>query len=218
MYLILDHILAQTVTFMQPITVAATVTFVSFSMTAGAQQALRRTMEIYSSTTRFALACNNSTKIIEPIQSRCALLRYGRLSDEQVVERLVRLAKAENVGYSPSGLEALVFSAEGDLRQAINNMQSTFSGFGFISPENVYRVCDQPHPTVITSIVDGCVKGNLDGALALLEELTGKGYSPVDLVSTFFRVVKSLPPKVISDALQLEFIKVNMPQNCRDEK
>jgi hypothetical protein len=54
------------------------------SMTAAAQQALRRTMEIYSSSTRFALACNQSTKIIEPIQSRCAVLRYTRLSDAEV--------------------------------------------------------------------------------------------------------------------------------------
>lgn len=57
---------------------------VSFSMTDGAQQALRRTMEIYSNTTRFALACNSSEKIIEPIQSRCAMLRYSKLTDSQV--------------------------------------------------------------------------------------------------------------------------------------
>ena len=54
------------------------------SMTAAAQQALRRTIEIYSASTRFALACNQSTKIIEPIQSRCAVLRYTRLADAEV--------------------------------------------------------------------------------------------------------------------------------------
>ena len=67
------------------------------SMTAGAQQALRRTMEVYSSSTRFALACNQSNKIIEPIQSRCAILRYSKLSDEQVLRRLLAVVEAEKV-------------------------------------------------------------------------------------------------------------------------
>jgi DNA polymerase III delta prime subunit len=67
------------------------------SMTAGAQQALRRTMELFSSTTRFALSCNNSSKIIEPIQSRCAILRYTRLSDVQLSNRLLQVIEAEQV-------------------------------------------------------------------------------------------------------------------------
>lgn len=67
------------------------------SMTGGAQQALRRTMEIYSNTTRFALACNQSNKIIEPIQSRCAVLRYTKLTDAQVLRRLEEICRMENV-------------------------------------------------------------------------------------------------------------------------
>ena len=67
-------------------------------MTSGAQQALRRTMEIYSSTTRFALACNQSSKVIEPIQSRCAIVRFTRLSDAQVLQRLLHVCRTERVG------------------------------------------------------------------------------------------------------------------------
>lgn len=67
------------------------------SMTGGAQQALRRTMEIYSNSTRFALACNQSNKIIEPIQSRCAVLRYNKLTDQEVLSRLLEICQAENV-------------------------------------------------------------------------------------------------------------------------
>lgn len=66
-------------------------------MTSGAQQALRRTMEIYSSTTRFCFACNQSNKIIDPIQSRCAILRYGKLTDVEVLRRLKEVAEAEEV-------------------------------------------------------------------------------------------------------------------------
>lgn len=60
------------------------------SMTSGAQQALRRTMEIYSNTTRFALACNQSSKIIEPIQSRCAIVRFTKIGDQELLARLLQ--------------------------------------------------------------------------------------------------------------------------------
>lgn len=66
-------------------------------MTTGAQQAMRRTMEIYSSTTRFALACNQANKIIEPIQSRCAVLRYAKLRDEEILKRLLEVCEMEQV-------------------------------------------------------------------------------------------------------------------------
>lgn len=73
---------------------------VEHSMTSGAQQALRRTMEIYSNTTRFALACNMSNKIIEPIQSRCAILRFAKLTDLEVLKRLIEVCELENVSGS----------------------------------------------------------------------------------------------------------------------
>ncbi|KAI8320415.1 putative RFC4-DNA replication factor C, 37 kDa subunit [Martensiomyces pterosporus] len=160
------------------------------NMTPGAQQALRRTMEIYSHTTRFALACNLSGKIIEPIQSRCAILRYGKLQNDQVLHRLVEICRAEDVKYTAEGLEAIAFSADGDMRQAVNNLQSTASGFGLISPDNVFRVCDQPHPVVIRRMLEDCGKGEIDNAVACVSLLWSQGYSAVDIITSIFRVVK----------------------------
>ena len=71
------------------------------SMTAGAQQALRRTMEIFSNTTRFCLACNMSNQIIEPIQSRCAILRYAKLRDTELLKRLLEICEMEKVSCKP---------------------------------------------------------------------------------------------------------------------
>ena len=110
------------------------------SMTESAQQALRRTMELYSNTTRFALACNSSEKIIEPIQSRCAMLRYSKLSDAQVLAKVLEVCKKEGVEYTEDGMEAVVFTAQGDMRQALNNLQSTHEGFGLVKSENVFKV------------------------------------------------------------------------------
>jgi replication factor C subunit 2/4 len=120
-------------------------------MTAAAQQALRRTMEVYSSSTRFALACNQSTKIIEPIQSRCAVLRYTRLSDAEVLLRLQQVCSMEAVDYDSSGLEAVIFTAEGDMRNALNALQSTVSGFGRVTSENVFKVCPLLHSSLSVS-------------------------------------------------------------------
>ena len=141
------------------------------SMTSGAQQALRRTMEIYSNTTRFAFACNQSNKIIEALQSRCAILRYSRLTDGQVVQRMMQIVEAEKVEHSEDGLAALVFSAEGDMRQAINNLQSTWAGFGFVSGDNVFKVVDSPHPVKVQAMINSCWAGKVDAALDTLQEL-----------------------------------------------
>ena len=161
-------------------------------------------MELFSSTTRFALACNTSNKITEPIQSRCAILRFTRLSDEQLLRRLQYVCKEEGVSYEPEGLEALIFTAEGDMRNALNNLQSTHSGFGAVDEQSVFKVCDQPHPHVARKILDDCAKRDLDAAVAGIAGLHATGYAAVDIVATLFKVIKMHP---MPEADQLKFIK-----------
>jgi replication factor C subunit 2/4 len=99
------------------------------ALTTSAQQALRMVMTEFSSSTRFALACNDSSKLIEPIQSRCAIVRFTKLSDVEVLKRLQHVIKIEDLVPTQEGIEALIFTAEGDMRYALNNLQATAAGF-----------------------------------------------------------------------------------------
>lgn len=175
------------------------------NITSAAQQALRRTMELYSDTTRFALACNTSSKIIEPIQSRCAILRFTRLSDEELLSRTLVVLRQERVSYTDDGLQALLFTAEGDMRQALNNLQATVAGFGSLTSEHLFRVCDQPHPLAVGLLIDACAAGDLAVAHARLAALWAQGYSAADLIATLFKVAKATPS--LDEPRRLDFLK-----------
>ncbi|CAI5447770.1 unnamed protein product [Caenorhabditis angaria] len=178
------------------------------SMTEGAQQALRRTMEIHSKTTRFALACNQSEKIIEPIQSRCALLRYTKLTDAELLCRVKEVCHAENVNSDDQGLQMILFTAQGDMRQALNNLQATVSAYGIVNMENVLKVCDEPHPELMIKMITLCIEKKFFEASQIIHEFFRLGYSPEDIVSTLFRVVKYVElPKNIGEQVRMDFIE-----------
>ena len=175
------------------------------SMTEAAQQALRRIMEVYSKTTRFALACNNSERIIEPIQSRCALIRFHKLSDEEVCGKLLDICMQEDVKWQEDGLAAIVSTASGDLRQAINNLQSAVEGFGRVTEDNVYKVCDEPHPVQVRKMLVHCRNDQFRDAYNVLKDLWDRGYSPDDLIGSMFRVSKTLDE--LSEYQKLLFVQ-----------
>lgn len=61
-------------------------------------------------------------------------------------------------------MEAIVFTAQGDMRQALNNLQSTYNGFNHVNAENVFKVCDEPHPLIVKEMLDDCIKGDVSKA------------------------------------------------------
>lgn len=93
------------------------------SMTLAAQQSLRRIMEQFSETTRFAFAVNDLSKMLEAIQSRCGVLHFKKLSDDDIIKRLITVCKQEGVKAEYSGLEAIAFTSNGDMRPALNHLQ-----------------------------------------------------------------------------------------------
>lgn len=117
----------------------------------------------------------------------------------------VQVVEKEKVPYVPEGLEAVVFTAEGDMRQALNNLQATYSGFGFVNQENVFKVCDQPHPLLVAQIITHCANAKLEDAYVNLKQLCDTGYSAMDIITTLFRVARNTDN--LQEFLKLEFLK-----------
>ncbi|MGQ0606256.1 MAG: replication factor C small subunit [Candidatus Nitrosotenuis sp.] len=105
-------------------------------MTSDAQTALRRIIEDTAKTCRFIMIANNISKIIEPIQSRCAVFKFTRITEKDVIAHLKEIAKKEKIKSEEDGLKAIYEYTEGDLRHAINLFQAAAS-LGTITEENV---------------------------------------------------------------------------------
>ncbi len=142
----------------------------SDSLTNDAQNALRRTMEKYTGSCRFILSCNYSSKIIEPIQSRCAVFRFTRLPKDAVKEYLEKILREEGVKYDAAGLDAILYVSEGDMRKAINVLQSA-AALGEAYEENVYSITTRARPEDIRDLLNLALSGKFIDARNLLDRL-----------------------------------------------
>ncbi|NAZ27009.1 MAG: replication factor C small subunit [Thermogladius sp.] len=170
------------------------------NMTADAQQALRRLMELYTASTRFILAANYPSKIIEPIQSRCAVFRFTPLSKEDVVGRLKYIAEKESVKYSEDALETIYDLSEGDMRKAINILQAA-SALGEATVETVYKVVGLAHPREVRQMLQLALNGNFNEARSKLRDLMlNYGLSGLDIIKQIHREIFSSDLKLPDEA------------------
>ncbi len=142
----------------------------SDSLTSDAQNALRRTMEQYTASCRFILSCNYSSKIIEPIQSRCAIFRFTRLNKAEIVEYLKRILVSEGVKYDAHGIDAVMYVSEGDMRRAVNLLQSAAT-YGAVTEDNVYKITSRAKPEDIRTLLNLSLSGKFLDARNLLDRL-----------------------------------------------
>jgi replication factor C small subunit len=164
------------------------------NMTNDAQAALRRTMEKYTETCRFILCCNYSGRIIEPIQSRCALFRFTPLPESKLIEHLHRIAKEEDLKVTEPGLKSVVEVAEGDLRKGINTLQAAASMSKSITEEAVYQVVGRAKATDVHEMLIHAMKGDFIKAREELRQLLVKyGLSGSEIVRQIHSEIFRLP-------------------------
>lgn len=177
----------------------------SDALTREAQQALRRTMENYTQTTRFILSCNYSSKILDPIQSRCAVFKFKPLPKEDILTIIDTIAKKEDLKVSEEAKEALYQVSGGDCRKLENIMQSTASLTKDIDEESIYSVASFAEPKDIRKILEFCFeKKFLEAKKLLLETMIKQGLSGIDVIKQIQREAWNAK---ISDESKLEMVK-----------
>ena len=160
------------------------------NMTKDAQHALRREMEMYTKTASFILSCNYSSKIIDPIQSRCAIFRFAPIKGEDIADRLKFICSNENLEYNDKGIETIVYFAEGDMRKAVNVLQAASSEGETISEEAVYDVVSKAKPQDIGNMINKALMGDFMSARNILREtMVLQGTSGEDMVAQIYQDV-----------------------------
>lgn len=163
------------------------------ALTNDAQSALRRTMEMYANNCRFILSCNYSSRIIEPIQSRCVVFRFSPLGDDDVKVLLKRVAEKEGLSINEDALDAICYIAQGDLRRALNVLQVAATMTNEIDSNAIYVSSSTARPEEVKEMVDHALNGEFIKSRNTLDSLLIEyGMSGEDVVYQIYRVLLDL--------------------------
>ncbi|MDO8842330.1 replication factor C small subunit [Methanocalculus sp.] len=174
------------------------------ALTTDAQAALRRTMENYAQSCRFILSCNYSSKIIDPIQSRCAIYRFKPLTSGDVKEEVRRIAANEGLTITEKAEDAIVYIAQGDMRKAINALQGAAIVTSEITEEQIYEITSNARPEEIEGLISLSLSGDFEGAARHLSSLIrGRGIAPNELLGQCYRHLVSME---LDQLLKVELI------------
>ncbi|MBU0627845.1 MAG: replication factor C small subunit [Nanoarchaeota archaeon] len=175
------------------------------ALTREAQQALRRTMENYTTTCRFILSCNYSSKIIDPIQSRCAVFRFKPLDNKDLHQIIERITKDEHLKITDKAKEALIEISEGDCRRLENIMQSCTAISKNIDEELVYSLASVAEPKEIKELLNLAI-GNkfVDARNKLLDTMLSYGLSGMDVIK---QIQKQIMELEIENRVKMELIE-----------
>jgi|TARA_Y100000034_G_C6894007_1_gene411757 replication factor C small subunit len=163
------------------------------ALTREAQQALRRTMENYTNTCRFVMSCNYSSKIIDPIQSRCVILRFKLLERKDVEARVKIIVEKEDLQISDDAIETLYEVSEGDFRRTINLLQACSSISRSITGDLINTLSSNAKPGDVKVILDYALSGDfLKAKEKLLDVMLKDSVSGTEIIKSIQKEIWNL--------------------------
>lgn len=163
------------------------------ALTREAQQSLRRTMENYTTTCRFILSCNYSSKIIDPIQSRCAMFRFKPLEKKEIYSIIEKIEKEEKIKINDKAKEALYEISEGDARRVENILQSSAAISNNITDETIYSMASVARPKEVDEVLKLAIENRfIEARNKLMDVMLNYGLSGIDIIKQIQKEILNL--------------------------
>jgi replication factor C subunit 2/4 len=187
------------------------------SITPKAQNLLSNLLTEFRTTTRFVFICNDCTKIIESIQSKCIIIKYPRINNNNLFNKIKYICENEKINYDISGINTLLDISNHDIRQAINNLECIYYSFNKLDSDNIYKLIDKPKQHYIKQILLNCINKEFNETIKITYNLYNNGYTSNDILLTFMNFINSDDNNILSkndnikiyDILSSSYIRVN---------
>ena len=187
------------------------------SMTSESQCALRKIMEDYSNVTRFCIICNYHQKIIEPIVSRCSLLRFKPIISEKILQKLKNICEVQNIKCSDNNLNKIIEICRGDLRKSINFLQRCNKNNDTINEDIINDISGIIYEDHIDNFIQNCLSKNNDLVNEQIEEFYNNSYSLTNQINYLIKKIinydidDSKKSKIILKLLDIDY---NLNNGC----
>lgn len=175
------------------------------NITPKAQRLINSIMEKFP-TTRFAFTCNNSSDIIESIQSRCIIIRFTKPPIPDFINRIKSISELEQVKYDDSGLHYLFEICQKDLRQTLNMLELTYRTFNKITIDNINKICDIPSQEVLYTLLEHITNKDVKSVCQMITQFQTQGYYSLDVLLHFIQYIKN--SKTIGEEQRIELINI----------
>lgn len=179
----------------------------SDSLTSDAQSALRRTMETLSNNVRFILSCNYPSKIISPIQSRCTVHRFKPLSDKAIKQQIQEIISSEDLDMTEDAIEAVIYTSDNDMRNAVNTLQSVSNYDGTIDDNVIYSLTNTLKPKDVKNIINKCLDGDfLKSREIVRNKMVNEGIVSTELLDQIHTTIwndEDIPDSIAVDVSEI---------------
>jgi len=161
------------------------------NITPKAQYVISDLIDQFNETTIFTFTCNDSTQIIESIQSKSIIVKFNKVSEKNMMFRLKEICSIEKITISDDIIKEIITNSEGDMRSALINLEVINKGLKDKDKKNFRSLMtNRIEKDLLDNILIAMIDGNYYDCVKYYQNIKKNGYSNIDIIFNLISHVK----------------------------